>query len=513
MSPLTSITKLGFCAKQDSYWQKTRAKWLHEEEANPNHFHEYINKTRKEYETLFPEIHRNRVAGVDAIFKNLKTQFLARGEDRPVAVPEHFNFKRIEAEDNELLIRCFSEEEVRKAVWDCDSSDSENPGPDGVNFAFVKEFWELIKVDFLRVVMEFHTNGKLVKGNDCSFVMLVPKKYNPMNVSDFRRVSLNGCIYRVISKVLANRLKHVISKVISEPQSVIVGGRRVLDGVCIANEIVNEAKRMKKELMMFKVSFGGKAYESIDWSYLDYVMEKMRFHARWRQWILECLKAASVSALRNGSPIEEFEIGCGLRREDPLSPFLFLIAIESFNLMTRKMVELESFSGFRFEGSDEQISHLQYEDNILIIGDNNCENIIGIKAILYGMTFLMGLRCHFYKSPLVGINISPTWLEDAASRLHCEIGSLPFTYLGLPIGENPRKSSTWQTVLDALRNRLSDWKNKLLSVGGRVVIIKSLLSALLVYFVSSRLRQAQWIELLCIRTGWLLQTLVILVIL
>lgn len=242
-------------------------------------------------------------------------------------------------------------------------------------------------------------------------------------------------------------------------------------------------------------------------------MEKMGFHSRWREWILECSKAASVSALRNGSPIEEFEMGCGLRREDPLLPFLFLIAIESFNLMMRKMVELGAFTGFRFEGSDEQISHLQYADDILIICDNNCENIIGIKAILYGMTFLMGMRCHFYKSPLVGINISPTWLEDAASRLHCEIGSLPFTYLGLPIGENPRKSSTWQTVLDAVRNRLSDWKNKLLSAGGRVVIINSLLSALLVYFVSSRLRRAQWIELLCIRTGWLLQTLIILIIL
>ena len=331
---------------------------------------------------------------------------------------------------------------------------------------------------------EFHTNGRLVKDVNCSFVVLVSKNYNPLNVSDFRRVSLNGCIYKVISKVLANRLEHVISKVISKPQSVIVGGRRVLDGVSIANEIVDEAKRMKKEAVMFKVDFGGKAYESVDWKYLDYVIEKMGFHANWRQWILECVKTASISALKNGCPIEEFEMGCGLRQEDPLSPFLFLIAIESFNLMTRKMVELGAFSGFRFEGSDEQISHLQYEDNILIIGDNNCENIIGIKAILYGMTLLLGLKCHFYKSPLVGINISPTWLEDAALRLHCEIGSLPFTYLGLPIGENPRKSSMWQTVLDALRNRLSDWKNKLLSVGGRVVIIKSLLSALLVYFVS-----------------------------
>lgn len=88
-------------------------------------------------------------------------------------------------------------------------------------------------MDFLRVVMEFHTNGKLVKGNDCSFVMLVPKKYNPMNVSDFRCVSLNGCIYKVISKVLANRLEHVISKVISEPQSVIVGGRRFWMGLVL----------------------------------------------------------------------------------------------------------------------------------------------------------------------------------------------------------------------------------------------------------------------------------------
>ncbi|PNX83760.1 cysteine-rich receptor-like protein kinase, partial [Trifolium pratense] len=469
MLSFTSFSKL-------SYRQKSRSTWLREGTC----FHGSINRSSKENEMLYLEMNSNRVAGIDAIFEHFKTQFHAKRGNRPV--PERFNFKRIEAEVNAALIDVFSEEEVRNAVWDCESL--ENPGPDGVNFEFVKEFWEDIKVDFLRVMTEFHTNGRLVKGVNCSFVVLVPKKYNPVGVSDFRRVSLVGCIYKVISKVLANRLERVIGLVISKPQSIFVGGREIMDGVRIANEVVDEAKRKKKEVIMFKLNYE-KAYYSIDWKYLDYVMEKMGFDVRWREWISECLKAASISALVNGSPIEEFEMGCGLRQEDPLSPFLFLIAIESFNLMMRKIVELGQFSGFRFEGNDEQISHLQYADDILIIGDKSESNIFAIKSIIYLFELMAGVRCYLYKSPLVGINISPTWLEEAASRLHCKIGSLPFTYLGLPIGENPRKSSMWQTVLDAVRDRLSGWKNKHLSIGGRAVIIKSLLSGLLVYFLSS----------------------------
>jgi hypothetical protein len=97
---------------------------------------------------------------------------------------------------------------------------------------------------------EFHANGKIVKGANSSFIVLIPKKKNPVNISDFRPISLVGCIYKVISKVLTNRLKKVIGSVVSETQSAFISGRQILDGILIANEIVDEAKRKKKKKLL-----------------------------------------------------------------------------------------------------------------------------------------------------------------------------------------------------------------------------------------------------------------------
>ncbi|MCI40696.1 cysteine-rich receptor-like protein kinase, partial [Trifolium medium] len=87
---------------------------------------------------------------------------------------------------------------MKKAVWDCDSEKS--PGPDGVSFGFIKDFWEDLKADFIQFLSEFHKNGKLVKGINNSFIALIPKKDNPAKLNDFRPISLVGCTYKVLSK-------------------------------------------------------------------------------------------------------------------------------------------------------------------------------------------------------------------------------------------------------------------------------------------------------------------------
>ena len=219
------------------------------------------------------------------------------------------------------LTRPFTEDEVKAAVWDCDSFKS--PGPDGVNFGFLKEFWSDMKQDIMRFMTEFHRNGRLSRGINSTFIALIPKKDNPKKLNDYRPISLVGSIYKILAKVLANRLRHVIGSVIAEEQSTFVKNRQILDGILIANEMVDEAHILKKELLLFKVDFE-KAYDSVDWGYLDVVMERMSFPVLWRKWIKECVSTATASVLVNGSPTDEFPLERGLRQGDPLSPFLFL---------------------------------------------------------------------------------------------------------------------------------------------------------------------------------------------
>ncbi|MCH92733.1 RNA-directed DNA polymerase (Reverse transcriptase) [Trifolium medium] len=177
-------------------------------------------------------------------------------------------------------------------------------------------------------------------------------------------------------------------------------------------------------------------------------------------------------------------MGRGLRQGDHLSPFLFLIAAEGFSMLMKRAVELGKFIGFRFEKADERFTHLQYMDDTLIIGEKGWENISIIKANLLLFELMSGLKVNFHKSLLVGVNIPHRWLEEAANILNCKVGFNQFKYLGLPIGANQNRKDTWYPVIEVVRSRWSRWKNKQLSIGGRVVILKSVLFALPVYFLS-----------------------------
>lgn len=186
---------------------------------------------------------------------------------------------------------------------------------------------------------------KVTRGINNTFISLIPKIDSPQRLNDFRPISLVGSIYKILSKVLANRLKTVLGKVISDSQTAFVQNRQILDGILIANEVVDEARKEKTELMLFKVDFE-KAYDSVNWGHLDAVMKKMAFPVLWRKWIKECVTTATASILVNGSPIDEFPLQRGLRQGDPLSPFLFLIAVEGLNVMMNAAVQTNLFNGY-----------------------------------------------------------------------------------------------------------------------------------------------------------------------
>jgi len=157
----------------------------------------------------------------------------------------------------------------------------------------------------MRFLTEFHRNGKLTKGVNSTFTALISKVDNPQRLNDFRSISLVGSMYKVLVKVLANRLRAVIGFVISDSQSAFVPGKQILDGILIANEVIDEAKRLKKELLLLKIDFE-KAYYSVNLKYLDSVMFNMNFSTLWRKLILECVGTATASVLVNGHQRRSF---------------------------------------------------------------------------------------------------------------------------------------------------------------------------------------------------------------
>ena len=326
----------------------------------------------------------------------------------------------------------FSVEEVKVAVWDCENFKC--PGRDGDTFGFIKDFWNILCDDVIRYMREFHRNGCLTKGINNTCIALIPKVDSPQRLNDFRPISLVGSLYKILAKVLANRLRLIIRSVVSDSQSAFIKGRQILDGVLVANEIVDEARKSRKELLLFKVDFE-KAYDSIDWGYLDEVMRKMGFLNLWRKWIKECIGTSTASVLVNGSLTEEFHLERGLRQGDPLSPFLFLLAAEGFNVLMKAMSSHQIFKGYSVgRRNPVVVSHLQFVDDALILGEKSWANVRSMRVVLMLFESLSGLKVNFSKSQLAGVNVSESWLVEAATAMHCRVGNLPFVYLGLPIG-------------------------------------------------------------------------------
>ena len=378
-----------------------------------------------------------------------------------------------------MLVESFKEDEIRAAVWNCGSEKS--PGPEGFNFKFIKQFWDVIKPDIKRFLDEFHANGIFPRGSNSSFITLIPKLKDPQNLFEYRPISLIGCVYKIVAKLLANRLKKVMPNIIDEKQSAFVSGRHLLHSVLVANEAVEEAKRGHKSCLVFKVDYE-RAYDSVSWAFLSYMVRRLGFYTKWISWIEGCLHSASVSVLVNGSPTNEFIPHRGLRQGDPLAPLLFSIVAEGLTGLMREALDKSLFSSLLVGKNTIPINILQYAEDTIFFGDATMQNVKTIKSILRSFELVSGLKINFAKSSFGVIGKSEQWQVEAARYLNCRILSFPFLYLGIPIGDNPRRSELWDPIVRKYERKLATWKHRHISIRGRVTLINATLTAIPIYF-------------------------------
>ena len=348
--------------------QKTRINWVVEGDENTSFFHGMLNRRRKQLQ-IRGVLADGRWEVDPGVVKNVFHEFFKSKFSHGVSIPMHTrsdNFKRLDLEAGLRLDRTVSEDEVKHAVWDCGSDKA--PGPDGFTFKFIKTFWDILKADICAFVVAFFDKGYIPVGCNASFITLIPKIENPLLVNDFRPISLIGVQYKIIAKLLANRLARELNSIISFEQSAFVAGRQILDGPLMVNEVASWAKKQKRKMMIFKVDFE-KAYDSVSWAYLEKLMQFMGFSDKWRFWIRACLLSARSSVLINGNATPEFTLHRGLRQGDPLSPFLFIIVMEGLHVMMEDAVGNAVFRGVKIGPEDLHLSHLFYADDALFMGE------------------------------------------------------------------------------------------------------------------------------------------------
>ncbi|GKB15937.1 putative RNA-directed DNA polymerase [Tanacetum coccineum] len=472
------------CRKVKDLKQIAKLKWAAKGDENSHFFHGIINSRRHRSRINGLNIHGNWITEPLVIKNHVYNSFCDRFKEENPSRPLFSSnlFKQLSLEDSHSLDCSFTIEEIKAAVWDCGSCKA--PGPDGFTFKFFKKHWDTLKHDIVSYVKEFEDSALIPRGCNSSFITLVPKVDDPLVVSDFRPISLIGSQYKIIAKILANRLSRVVSSVVGDVQMAYIKGRQIIDGPLMVDEIIAWAKKYKKRVMFLKVDFE-KAFDSLNWSFLFCVLEQMGFSSKWRTWIHSCLDSVFASVLVNGSPTKEFKIQRGLRQGDPLSPFLFILAIEALNVALLEATNKNIFCGIKVGKDKIHISHLQFADDALIMGEWSRDNAKNLSRILTCFHLAFGLKVNFNKSKLFGVGISTVDLHSLASFIGCLASQLPFTYLGLSISANMSRCFNWNPLIERFHKRLSKWKSKTLSIGGRLTLTKSILGSLGVYYFST----------------------------
>ena len=304
-------------------------------------------------------------------------------------------------------------------------------------------------------------------------------------IFDFRPISLVGSVYKILAKVLANRLKEVLDQLISESQNNFVGGRQILDSVLIANECVDSRMKSKIPGVICKLDIE-KAYDHVNWEALLALLKRMGFGMRWCRWIRTCISTVQFSVLFNGSSADFFGSSRGLRQGDPLSPMLFLVMMEVFSKMMKRAEGVDLLRGFRADGRRGErvcVSHLLFMDDTILFCDANEEQILHVRMIFLCFEAVTGLKVNALKSEMVPIGEVPN-IHFLAEILGCQIGSLPMTYLGMPLGASHKSPNVWNPILERIERKLAGWKKLYLSKGGRLTLLKSTLSSLPTYYLS-----------------------------
>ncbi|GJT64249.1 RNA-directed DNA polymerase, eukaryota [Tanacetum coccineum] len=375
--------------------QKSKIKWAIEGDENSKFFHGTINKKRSQLSIRGVLIDGHWKTDPEVVKDAFKDHFANRFK-QPGQGRFKLNFEfpnRLSNDQVEDLDRCISNDEIRRAVWDCGVNKS--PGPDGYTFEFFRRYWNFIGPDFCSAVDCFFESGTFPMGSNASFIALIPKVTDAILVSDFRPISLIGSVYKVVTKILANRLATVISVLVSDTQSAF-------------------------------------AYDSVRWDYLLDVLHAFGFGPNWCKWIRGTFSSSMASVLVNGSPSSEFPFFCGLKQGDPLAPYLFILIMESLHISFSKALSDGVFKGIQINESM-VVSHLFYADDAIFIGEWSDSNMGNIVKILRCFFLASGLKINIQKSQIMGVGVHQNQINQAASLIGCSVMQAPFRYLGVTV--------------------------------------------------------------------------------
>nr|XP_027060692.1 uncharacterized protein LOC113687227 [Coffea arabica] len=368
-------------------------------------------------------------------------------------------------------------EEVKRVVFDLDKDSA--PGVDGFTGIFFRHCWNIVALDILAATKDFLAGTPIPKGIASTLIVLIPKKPNPATFADFRPISLCTFVNKIFTKVLANRLKTILPGIVSAEQSAFCPGRDIAENVLLAQEMIASIdKRARGNNCIFKLDMM-KAFDRVSWVFLRQLLCKFGFDYRFILLILNNLSHSWFSVLVNGSPKGFFQASRGIKQGDPLSPLLFILASEALSRGLNAQVEGGRVVPYATPRGCVQVTHLSFADDIIIFSRGDRRSVGNLVRFLNLYQNASGQRISNHKSLFIASRRCGTGQIRRIQQITgFRQGTLPLPYLGSNLYAGRRKKAYFQFLIDKFIAKLAGWQKKLLSQGGRLILIKHVLSAI-----------------------------------
>ncbi|PKU60898.1 Putative ribonuclease H protein [Dendrobium catenatum] len=375
------------------------------------------------------------------------------------------------------LIAPITNDEIKKVVFGGVASST--PGPDGYSFAFYQKTWLISGHRLCSAVKHFFSTGLMSRGAKSTVITLIPKGSHSSSISDYRPISLCNVFYKIVAKIIANRMKPILPLIINKSQSGFVAKRSSTDYIILASEILRDF-RCSKGSFCAKLDVR-KAFDSVSRSFLLHRLSQKGFPDIFVNWIKGCISDVHFSISVNGVLEGYFKSSSGLRQGCPLSPLLFCIAMDALSS------SLDDNLGSHFIGISNRncnLSHLMYADDLLVIGKATRDNALALKDILLYFSKASGLFINTAKSTLIfSKSVNASLVSTVAGCLGISNVAEVITYLGLPISATRLRMSHFQPLIDKIFGMLEGWKIKFLSFAGRVQFLKFTISNTIAYWI------------------------------